>query len=67
MPPAYRGGIPWRLWIDTALPSPLDISDWGSAPAVTATYYRVEARSGVVLFVPLSGDGADSGTPIARS
>jgi len=55
LPPADGGGTPWRLWIDTALPSPLDISAWGSAPAVTTSSYRVEARSVVVLFVLLNG------------
>jgi isoamylase len=67
LPPTDGGGIPRRLWIDTALPSPLDINDWGSAPALNASHYRVEPRLVVVLFVLLSGDGADSGTPFARS
>ena len=58
LPPADGGGIPWRLWIDTALPSPLDISAWGSAPSVTTPSYRAEARSVVVLFVLLNGGGA---------
>ena len=67
LPPADGGDIPWRRWIDTALPSPLDISAWGSAPTVTTPSYRVEARSVVVLFVFLNGDGAGAGTPMARS
>lgn len=50
--PAVKGIItPWRRWIDTALPSPEDISNWGEAPVVTSTQYRVEARSVVVLIV----------------
>jgi len=57
LPPADGRGSLWRRWIDTALPTPADISDWGSAPAVAATHYRVEARSVVVLFVLLTGDG----------
>ena len=58
LPPADGLSSPWRRWIDTALPSPDDISAWGSAPAVTTPRYRVEARSVVVLFVLLSGDEA---------
>jgi glycogen operon protein len=58
LPPADGRGSLWRRWIDTALPSPHDISDWGSAPAVTPSHYRVEARSVVVLFVLLTGDVA---------
>jgi isoamylase len=54
LPPADGRGSSWQRWIDTALPSPHDISEWGSAPAVTATHYRVEARSVVVLFVLLT-------------
>ncbi len=60
LPPADGGGTPWRLWIDTALPSPLDIRAWGSAPAVTTSSYRVQARSVVVLFVLVNGGGAPS-------
>jgi len=67
LPPADGPGSHWRRWIDTALPSPHDINDWGVAPEVTAIHYRVEARTVVVLFVLLTGDRAASGTPIARS
>ncbi len=58
LPPADGGGRHWRRWIDTALLSPDDISDWGVAPEVTASHYRVEARTVVVLFVQLTGEGA---------
>jgi glycogen operon protein len=58
LPPADGLGSHWKRWIDTALPSPHDISDWGGAPALTTTHYRVEARSVVVLFVLLTGDVA---------
>ena len=39
----------WRRWLDTALSSPDDIVPWDSAPLVTDEYYRVEARSVVML------------------
>jgi glycogen operon protein len=42
-------GSPWRRWVDTALESPGDIQDWPAAPAVTASIYRAESRSVVVL------------------
>ncbi|TVS05661.1 MAG: glycogen debranching enzyme GlgX [Cyanobium sp. PLM2.Bin73] len=56
LPPGDGRGNHWRRWIDTALPAPHDISDWGSAPGVTTPHYRVQARSVVVLFVLLGGD-----------
>jgi glycogen operon protein len=40
----------WRRWIDTSLPSPNDIVDWRSSPAVRGQHYRVPERSVVVLF-----------------
>jgi glycogen operon protein len=50
--PTVKGvSTPWRRWIDTALPSPEDISNWGEAPAVASTHYHVEARSVVVLIL----------------
>jgi glycogen operon protein len=51
LPPAgVDGDQPWRLWIDTALTSPRDISPWEKAPAVSGLTYRAEARSVVVLY-----------------
>jgi isoamylase len=48
------GGGPWRRWIDTSLPSPLDIIEWQSAPPFTASTYPAGARSVVVLYAPLT-------------
>ena len=42
----------WRRWIDTALPSPHDISPWEDSPVVTGTSYRAGPRSVVALFAP---------------
>jgi glycogen operon protein len=47
-------GAAWRRWIDTARESPEDIVPWEAAPPVVGRTYRVEARSVVVLFVPLA-------------
>ncbi len=44
---------PWHRWIDTALASPADISDWSSAPVVNSRHLLVEARSLVALFITL--------------
>lgn len=41
---------PWRRWIDTGRDSPEDVVPWQSAPIITTTTYRVEARSVVMLF-----------------
>jgi glycogen operon protein len=49
LPPARRE--PWRRWIDTALESPEDIVPWdSSAPIVTPSAYRADARSVVILW-----------------
>jgi glycogen operon protein len=39
----------WRRWIDTALESPSDITDWRDALAIPQLNYHAEARSVVVL------------------
>jgi isoamylase len=44
-----RSGNGWRRWIDTALESPLDIAEWGSAPVVEDLRYRVDSHSVVAL------------------
>jgi glycogen operon protein len=44
------GAAPWRRWIDTSLPSPLDIVPWRDAPDIEGFTYRAGARSVVVLF-----------------
>jgi glycogen operon protein len=49
LPPAAVGGGPWRRWIDTSLPSPLDIVEWQAAPPVVGTTYRAGPRSVVML------------------
>jgi len=46
LPPASA----WRRWIDTALPSPQDISEWDNAPTVEGRTYRAEPRSVVALY-----------------
>jgi isoamylase len=43
-----RGGR-WRRWIDTALPSPDDISPWEEATTISQTTYVVTPRSLVLL------------------
>jgi glycogen operon protein len=50
LPPSGEGANPWRRWIDTALPSPEDIVEWQSAPAVGGVTYSASARSVVALF-----------------
>ncbi len=39
----------WRRWIDTGLETPQDIVPWESAPPVSGSAYRAEARSVVLL------------------
>jgi glycogen operon protein len=51
--PTVDGGASWQRWIDTALASPDDISDWQGAPPVSGNVYVVEARSVVVLITHL--------------
>ena len=51
------GADPWCRWIDTALPSPRDISDWRTAMSIQGNSYRAEARSVVALFARLSSGG----------
>src|SRR5262249_7889968 len=46
---AQQGSRRWRRWIDTFLPSPDDICDWGDAPIVSQSSYVVEPRSLVLL------------------
>jgi len=40
---------PWRRWIDTALPSPDDITTWQTTAALAAADYTVQPRSVVVF------------------
>ncbi len=48
--PRVGEGSSWRRWIDTALDSPHDIVPWQTAPTVSGSSYRVEARSVVFLY-----------------
>jgi isoamylase len=50
---AGPGGSQWRRWIDTALESPHDITEWETAPSVPGDAYRAESRSVIVLFAGL--------------
>jgi glycogen operon protein len=62
LPAQLRGQ--WRRWIDTALDSPHDITDWRAAPAVGGSSYQAAARSVVVLFANLQNSGtAAEGKP----
>jgi isoamylase len=48
--PRVGQGSSWRRWVDTALESPHDIVPWQTAPVVSGSSYRVEARSVVFLY-----------------
>jgi isoamylase len=47
-----QGNRRWLRWIDTFLPSPEDICDWGEAAVVSQPTYVVERRSLVLLVEP---------------
>lgn len=56
LPQAEDGGKnPWCRWIDTALDSPNDISEWQASPPVPDHSYRAAPRSVIVLWRDLSG------------
>lgn len=40
---------PWRRWIDTARPSPLDICLWEETHEVSTSHYQVDPHSVVIL------------------
>ncbi|MET1084356.1 MAG: glycogen debranching enzyme, partial [Burkholderiales bacterium] len=62
--PERAGGRSWRRCIDTALPSPHDITSPDTAPDVMASTYRVEPRSLVLLAIQLTGGiGGEPGPP----
>jgi isoamylase len=48
--PGSAEGSSWRLWIDTSLESPHDISDWEAAQPLPGRTYRAGPRSVVVFF-----------------
>jgi glycogen operon protein len=57
----------WRRWIDTALPSPHDIVEWQTAPAIPGSSYRAEARSVVALFADLGSHlQSQPGSPVGN-
>src|SRR5208282_3390880 len=61
LPPAKSSDPdPWRRWIDTALESPQDITDWRTASSVPGFTYRAGPRSVVILFADLR-DGTSPG------
>jgi glycogen operon protein len=49
LPPGDDADGNWRLWINTAAPSPHDIHTWEDAPTLQKQAITVEARSTVVL------------------
>ena len=55
-PGGGQGTLPWRRWIDTALPAPQDIVPWEEAPEVTGRTYPAGSRSVVVLYSPTRPD-----------
>jgi glycogen operon protein len=65
--PAPKGanGGGWRRCVDTALPSPHDITTPETAPAILASTYRVEPRSVVLLALPLA-TGEDGDSPLSN-
>jgi glycogen operon protein len=50
-------GGPWRRWIDTALASPADVSEWEEAPAIADSSYLVQPRSVAMLVTPRAAIG----------
>jgi glycogen operon protein len=59
--PPVANGHAWRRCIDTALPSPDDISRWSEAPAVMTATYLVAPRSVVVCALGLQANEQDDG------
>jgi isoamylase len=56
LPPVPEGGPHlWRRCLDTALPSPDDLTPWENAPEVSATTYQVQPRSIAVVAFGLQG------------
>jgi glycogen operon protein len=54
--PSTGGGATWRRWIDTALHSPNDITDWQAAEPASGSGYPSQARSVVVLIRDLQDE-----------
>ena len=49
--PRTAGQHGWRRWVDTALNSPFDITEWGDAIPHPGETYHANARSVVVLYM----------------
>ena len=60
LPLARADGRRWRRCIDTALPTPEDISTWVKAPSVTQSHYVVQPRSVVLLAQNLRPGAGDT-------
>jgi glycogen operon protein len=60
LPLARADGRRWRRCIDTALPTPEDISTWVKAPSVTQSHYVVQPRSIVLLAQNLRPGAGDT-------
>src|SRR5262245_33212914 len=60
LPLARADGRRWRRCIDTALPTPEDISTWVKAPSVTQSHYVVQPRSMVLLAQNLRPGAGDT-------
>jgi glycogen operon protein len=60
LPLARSNGRRWRRCIDTALPTPEDISTWVKAPSMTQSHYVVQPRSMVLLAQNLRPGAGDT-------
>jgi glycogen operon protein len=60
LPLARADGRRWRRCIDTALPTPEDISTWVKAPSMTQSHYVVQPRSMVLLAQNLRPGAGDT-------
>jgi glycogen operon protein len=54
--PPLGGDRHWRRWIDTALDPPDEICEWDAEPTLSASTYRVGARSVAVLIASNGGE-----------
>ena len=56
----------WRRWIDTAMPPPADITDWGEGEPFRDPRYLVQPRSVVVLLSEAGRESAFSGSTMVQ-
>lgn len=47
--PRIKGGVNWKRWVDTALPSPQDICSWKEAEQIAGGTYKVQPHAMVIL------------------